>query len=255
MFRDLAGDPITFQNRFLQDLLKSNGTSNSNCRPEEMTPTNASIQRDDDAPLCKRIKEEANENEGGDGSDHSRVRRQLFPDSPAEEIEVKKEGGSDIGSGSSSPIDFHSDTDDDGNDEVDDSTKASKEASQQSDKVSQSANGDCFLPISSQGSGGALSSSGPITLTGSARPVHRIVGQPMKRPSYKLIDLHRRVIGFDPPESHRAEDDCVTLARVFWLTPNAPLWADVNAVEFDRYSPLYTVRPRKSLPPGVFPSS
>jgi len=86
------------------------------------------------------------------------------------------------------------------------------------------------------------------------RPRINAVMTVAKRPSYKLVDLHQRIIGFEPIDSHRAEDDCVTLARCFWLTPKATMWADHNAIPFDRFRPLYTTR-RKPMPPGKFPSS
>ena len=251
MYRDLAGDPVMFPNRFLRDPIpdESQGLNADTCHPGETTPSEKSAPNE--AHAHKRVKLESDDDTTEEMAvrvnvvDHSSVRRQLFPDDPVEDSSAKN--GSDSNethppSGSSSPIDFFSDTDDD-NDNKDESAPW--------------LNGtESIVPSSSQNTNDSLGSfDGPITLTGSARPVRRIVGQPIKRPSYKLVDLHQRIIGCEPAESHRAEDDCLTLARIFWLTPNAPLWADVNAIEFDRFSPLYTPRRRKPLPSGIFPSS
>jgi DNA polymerase III epsilon subunit-like protein len=241
MFRDLAGDPITFPNRFLRDaaLQPDAGMptqNNETVRPGEMTPSASDSQ--EQIPLCKKIKREPDDNFSEEESnvvDHSNVRRKLFPDDDGS----SKDSDSGRKSGSSSPIDIRS--------EAWDSDVTIHKPSGPTSEVHEHCVGF---------TGGSLNSfSGPVTLTGSARHVRRIVGAPTKRPSYKLIDLHQRIIGFEPPESHRAEDDCLALARIFWLTPNAPLWADVNAVQFDRYDPLYVVRRRKPLPAGCFPSS
>lgn len=254
MFRDLAGDPITFPNRFLRDtpLQSAEDVSSQNdetVRPGEVTPSGTDSQ--DMVLACKRIKRETD----GDDSevdalltdaDHSRVRRKLFPD---EQVDGGSSKDSDSGrkSGSSSPIDIRSSPIDIRCDAFDSDSNVRRAADCHGSDINNCDGG---------GAGDSITSfSGPVTLTGSARPVRRLVGAPLRRPSYKLVDLHHRVVGFEPPESHRAEDDCVTLARIFWLTPNAPLWADLNAVQFDRYEPLYSVRQRKPLPSGVFPSS
>lgn len=245
MYRDLAGDPVTWPNRYLREQtlqfteeILENG--NTNAHPGEVTPLMQVST--EDAPMCKKVKLEFEDVDDGKeektSGNNLRVRRKLFSDDEQVVDGSMKDVDSGIKSGSSSPIDFLSETSD-------------------IDIISQLTDGS---KAHNQESAGASSESlstfnGPITLTGSARPTRRIIGLPTKRPSYKLVDLHQRIIGFEPPESHRAEDDCLTLARIFWLTPNAPLWADVNAVPFDRFDPLYAVRRRKPLPCGVFPSS
>lgn len=76
---------------------------------------------------------------------------------------------------------------------------------------------------------------------------------PQKRFSYRLGEIHLRVVGCYPSGSHRAEDDCVALARIFMFTPNSTKWADSHAVPFAAFRPLYC-SPHKHLQPGVFPS-
>lgn len=76
---------------------------------------------------------------------------------------------------------------------------------------------------------------------------------PQKRFSYRLAEIHYRVVGCYPSGSHRAEDDCVALARIFMFTPNSTQWADSHAVPFAAFRPLYC-SPHKHLQPGVFPS-
>lgn len=73
------------------------------------------------------------------------------------------------------------------------------------------------------------------------------------RPSYKLAEIHRRVVGCYPSGSHRAEDDCLALARIFMFMPKSCDWTDEHAVPFSVFLPLYD-SPRKPLPEGFFPS-
>jgi hypothetical protein len=245
MFRDLAGDPVTFPNRYLRALTPqtSEEISSQDCENlpvGEKTPSGPAFQSEN--PVCKKVKLELNgevdKEDAAVAGDHSRVRRNLFPDEEITADGSPKDNDGSQKSGSSSPIDIQPETCD-------------------SDNSGRRADTLMIDGTESDGiSNGRLNVfNGPITLTGSARPVRRIIGVPTKRPSYKLVDLHQRIIGSEPPESHRAEDDCLTLARIFWLTPNAPLWADINAVAFHRFEPLYSVRRRKPLPCGVFPSS
>ena len=72
--------------------------------------------------------------------------------------------------------------------------------------------------------------------------------------SYSLRDLHKRIIGKYPSDSHAAESDCFALMAIVqkhstsllkWINDNA---APVNTVDF-----LYTPKPRKCLGPDVFP--
>lgn len=185
------------------------------------------------------------------GNDHCGVRRKLFqPEENDKHEEVNEDEhtetavfipSNDPSSKSSSPIDI-----------------ASRDENEQTRSNNGTAADDINKKCELQQSLTATTNSsfsGPITLTGSGRHARRIIGQPTKRPSYKLLDLHQRIIGREPPESHKAEDDCLTLARIFWLTPNAPLWADVNAVPLDMFDPLYTPKKRHTLLLGVFPSS
>lgn len=67
-----------------------------------------------------------------------------------------------------------------------------------------------------------------------------------KRVSYRLGEIHLRVLGCYPSGSHTAEDDCIALARIFMSTQNCTQWADSHAVPFSAFSPLYNSQRRKS---------
>lgn len=74
--------------------------------------------------------------------------------------------------------------------------------------------------------------------------------------SYKLTDVHKRVLGWSPKNAHTAEDDCMSLLRICQkLCPQVCQWADENAVPIEKIPPLYSKSPRKRkpLPEGVFP--
>jgi hypothetical protein len=253
MFRDLAGDPVTFPNKFLRDTPSQpaedvSSQNSETVRPGEVTPSGTDCQ--DMVIACKKVKLETDDEDSEvvallTDADHSRVRRKLFPDEHAD-CGSSKDSDSGHKSGSSSPIDIRSSPIDIRSDSFDSDSNVRRHINDVN---------DCGGGGGGGGGDSITGFSGPVRLTGSARPVRRIVGAPMRRPSYKLVDLHKRIIGFEPPESHRAEDDCMTLARIFWLTPNAPLWADLNAVQFNRYESLYSARRRKPLPSGIFPSS
>lgn len=66
-----------------------------------------------------------------------------------------------------------------------------------------------------------------------------------KRVSYRLGEIHLRVLGCYPSGSHTAEDDCLALARIFLFTHNCTQWADSHAIPFSAFSPLYNSRRRK----------
>ena len=75
-----------------------------------------------------------------------------------------------------------------------------------------------------------------------------------KKLCYTLAELHKRVVGYDPPDTHSAEGDCIALARIFQnSTEQACEWADRHAIPFNDIPPLYTIKPRRSLPQGTFP--
>ena len=75
-----------------------------------------------------------------------------------------------------------------------------------------------------------------------------------KLPSYKLKDIHKRVTGSYPTETHRAEDDCFALARIFMFAVGSFRWVDNNSVPFADFSPMH-LSPRKPLSPHVFPTN
>lgn len=68
---------------------------------------------------------------------------------------------------------------------------------------------------------------------------HRARNYAKKRVSYRLGEIHLRVLGCYPSGSHTAEDDCLALARIFMFTQNCAQWADGNAIPFSAFSPLY----------------
>ena len=106
-----------------------------------------------------------------------------------------------------------------------------------------------------------LSNTTPSTPSGAHRdsqcsPSADSAARARKRPKllYSLPVLHERILGFPPPASHRAEDDCLALVRLFQKTGQEALkWADDHATPYRSIFPMYTVRPRKPLPRGVFP--
>ena len=75
-----------------------------------------------------------------------------------------------------------------------------------------------------------------------------------KKLCYTLAELHKRVVGYYPPDTHSAEGDCIALARIFQnSTEQACEWADRHAIPFSDIPPLYTIKARRSLPQGTFP--
>lgn len=66
--------------------------------------------------------------------------------------------------------------------------------------------------------------------------------------SLALPSIHRRVTGFDPKNSHSAEDDCMSLLRIAQkLSPWFCTWVDTHNSEFSTVAPLYNAakRPKK----------
>ena len=281
MFRDLAGDPVTYPNRYLREPSSSppptvlspdrqknpattwigmeddtgdgkskqhDGNGDVNFAEVQQTPpNNPDCDVTENVANCKKQKFGLDADSGnGDGVNHhaaSHIRRQLFPDSGSDDC-TSRDGvtsGSDAGDASDLSLADHV-----GNlktESCDSDAGSSQRVGAESDDMASSRNTN---------NSGVGDSSGTFQFAGFTRPGRKIIMTAAKRPSYKLVDLHQRIVGCEPTESHRAEDDCLTLARVFWLTPKAPAWADSHAVEFDRFRPLYVMR-RKPLPPGKFP--
>ena len=76
----------------------------------------------------------------------------------------------------------------------------------------------------------------------------------MKKLCYTLTELHKRVVGYYPQDTHSAEGDCIALARIFQnSTEKACEWADRHAIPFSGVPPLYTIKARRFLPQGTFP--
>jgi len=283
MFRDLAGDPVTYPNRYLREASssppptilspdqknsvnnwidiadsdrggKSEQVNNAGSSTifhffsavEQTPPMKADCDVTENAAKKPKMVSDASDSNGDSDPHHaaSHARRQLFPDSGSDDC-TSRDGitsGSDVGDVSDMSLADHV-----GN--------LKTESGDSDAGNSHQVHGESHESTSSQNTNrtsGADDSSSTFQFAGFTRPGRKIIMTAAKRPSYKLVDLHQRIIGFEPAESHRAEDDCLTLARVFWLTPKAPAWADSHAVEFDRFRPLYVMR-RKPLPPGKFP--
>ena len=280
MFRDLAGDPVTYPNRFLREpsssppptvlspdhqknpatswtdmadgmgdrkLKQVDDTGNRNFYPSavEQTPPGKSDLTESVA-VCKKLKFGSNGN-GDTARNHvaSHACRQLFPDSSSDDCTSRDDGltsSSDAGDASDLSLADH--VGDLKTESCDSDAANSHRVGMESAEAATSRN--------TNNASGAADSSSTFQFAGFTRPGRKIIMTAAKRPSYKLVDLHQRIVGHEPTESHRAEDDCLTLARIFWLTPKAPSWADSHAVQFDRFRPLYVMR-RRPLPPGKFP--
>jgi len=278
MFRDLAGDPVTYPNRYLREPSSSppptvvspdhqknpasswtdtaDGVGDRKLKQGGDTGIGKFLQQTpskkpdgdvtENVANCKKQKfgSDADDGNGDSGRHHatSHTRRQLFPDSNSDDC-TSRDGvtsGSDVGDASDLSLADHV---------ADLKTESCDSDVGNSQRVGTESND---VASSRSNVSGAGDSSSTFQFAGFTRPGRKIIMTAAKRPSYKLIDLHQRIVGFEPTESHRAEDDCITLARVFWLTPKAPAWADSHSVEFDRFRPLYVMR-RKPLPPGKYP--
>ena len=75
--------------------------------------------------------------------------------------------------------------------------------------------------------------------------------------SYKLADLHKRIVGYEMVNEHRAEDDCLALVRIFHKAFGQVCpWIDCNATYFTDVVPLYNnkLKTKKGcLSPDKFP--
>jgi len=280
MFRDLAGDPVTYPNRYLREpsssppptvlspdknpvsswidaageqKLKQVDDTDSRSSVhlaalEQTPPTKPDCDMTENVANCKKQKIGSDADAGnGDVVRHhavSHTRRQLFPDSGSDDC-TSRDGltsGSDVGDASDLSLADH--VGELKTESCDSDAGNSQRVGVESNEASSSHNTNNIS--------GVGDTSSTFQFAGFTRPGRKIIMTAAKRPSYKLVDLHQRIVGHEPTESHRAEDDCLTLARVFWLTPKAPAWADSHAVEFDRFRPLYVMR-RKPLLPGKFP--
>ena len=75
-----------------------------------------------------------------------------------------------------------------------------------------------------------------------------------KKQCYTLRELHKRVVGVYPCNSHHAEGDCLALVRIFQnAAQQACEWANCHAVPFSSIPPLYIPKARRSLSDGMFP--
>jgi len=271
MFRDLAGDPVTFPNRFLREPSSSppptvlspdhqnpasSWTDAADCvgdrkdngirnffRPEQTPPGKSDLT--ENVANCKKPKFESDGN--GDSTRHhaaSHISRQLFPDSGSDDCTSRDGLTSSSDAGDASDLSLADHMGDLKTESFDSDTGNSQRVGAESTDVE--------AARKTNNTSSADDSSSTFQFAGFTRPGRKIIMTAAKRPSYKLVDLHQRIVGHEPTESHRAEDDCLTLARIFWLTPKAPAWADSHAVPFDRFRPLYVMR-RKPLPPGKFP--
>ena len=66
----------------------------------------------------------------------------------------------------------------------------------------------------------------------------KIVSTPPRK-SFKLVEIYRRIFGQPPPESHRAEDDCVTLLKCAQRTEDFLTMVDKLADLFSAIKPGY----------------
>jgi len=257
MFRDLANDPVTYPNRYLREPSSSppptvlspdhkknpwTDIAERIAARDQQTPQSKSDLDAETVANCKKQKIGSDDEEGsGDGAKshaESHARRRLFPENGSDDCASKDGVASSPDAGDASDLSL---TEHVGNLRTD-----SGGDSDNSNRAGGAEPNDIGAPRN------VSSSDDAFQFVGFTRPGRKIIMTAAKRPSYKLVDLHQRIVGFEPTESHRAEDDCLTLARVFWLTPKAPSWADTHAVEFDRFRPLYVMR-RKPLAPGKFP--
>lgn len=270
MFRDLAGDPVTYPNRYLReasssppptllspdhkqntlsswlDMADGNRNVSRLAAADQQTPPTKSDVDIDSVANCKKQRIGSDDDEGS--GDNTRVnvasqaRRKLFPCNSSDE----KDGltsSSDAGDASDLSLTDH----------VGDLKTESCDSDAGNLHRAGAELNDVPAPRNANNTGFSVTGGDDsFQFAGFTRPGRKIIMTAAKRPSYKLVDLHQRIVGYEPTESHRAEDDCLTLARIFWLTPKAPSWADSHAVEFDRFRPLYVMR-RRPLPPGKFP--
>ncbi|XP_053380766.1 uncharacterized protein LOC123548603 [Mercenaria mercenaria] len=51
-----------------------------------------------------------------------------------------------------------------------------------------------------------------------------------QRQSYKLGEVYLRKFGSRPPQSHKAEDDCITMLKIAKFSPGFMEWVDKNAI-------------------------
>jgi len=290
MFRDLAGDPVTYPNRYLREPSSSppptllspdshknpvnswtnaadsmgdrkskqaDDTDSQNFSHKEAMdqtpPAKSNSDVTENVANCKKQKFGTDDDDGNaDSTRHhvaSHARRQLFPDSGSDDCTSRDGLTSNSDAGDVSDLSLA--------DHVGDlkTESGDSDAGNHSSKVGVETNEEAAprnTRNSTDNSSGAGDSSSTFQFAGFTRPGRKIIMTAAKRPSYKLVNLHQRIVGFEPTESHRAEDDCLSLARIFWLTPKAPAWADSHAVEFHRFRPLYVMH-RKPLPPGKYP--
>lgn len=66
----------------------------------------------------------------------------------------------------------------------------------------------------------------------------KTISSPPKK-SFKLVEIYRRIFGQPPPESHRAEDDCVTLLKCAQRTDDFLAMVDKHADLFSAIKPGY----------------
>ena len=94
--------------------------------------------------------------------------------------------------------------------------------------------------------------------SGISRFVKEDSPSPSKRQklSYKLVELHKRVVGYAMQNEHRAEDDCLALVRIFHraFSKVCP-WIDNHAISFTDVSPMFTskLKTKPCLGPNEFP--
>ena len=75
--------------------------------------------------------------------------------------------------------------------------------------------------------------------------------------SYKLGDMHKRIVGYDIVNNHTAEDDCLALVRIFHKAFGQVCpWIDRNATSFTDIVPMYSSKLKSKkgcLGPDQFP--
>jgi hypothetical protein len=235
---------------------------NSSQERNEMTPSGGSLSDVAGATTyCKKKRLESemdvSDGNGKTSTAFSQARRQLFPDDQKDDSSSRDAGSGVVQAGGSmsdaSSSEQNGDQKTESNDLGSPQSRGSK--NEKSTAATDEKSSSSHLPVPAAKA--VIGCSGPLRpLCGTSHFIKRsnAVMTCAKRPSYKLVDIHKRVVGQEPTDSHRAEDDCVTLARIFWLTHKAPLWADCYAVPFSRFRPLYVTR-RRPLPPGKFPCS
>ena len=75
------------------------------------------------------------------------------------------------------------------------------------------------------------------------------------RISYKLSEVHKRIVGHRPRSVHSAEDDALAIARIFHKISGVVCrWVEENAERYEDVEPMYSNNSNRTpLPKGSYP--